>query len=69
VREGPVNSFGFSHAYYRAAAETVLRLDTLGSRERTMRFARRGLFCASAVTSRASARNLEWLFTSNVGGV
>ena len=67
VREGSTSAFGFSHAYYRAAAETVLRLDTMLSRGRAIRIARRGLFCASAATSRATARNLEWLFTSNVG--
>jgi hypothetical protein len=66
VREGPISAFGFSHAYYRAAAETVLRPDTMFSRGRAIRIARRSLFCASPVTSRAAARNLDWLFASNV---
>jgi hypothetical protein len=55
-------SIGFSHPFYRAAAEAFLQSPSMYTGAMTLRIVRRGLFCPAARTSRATARNLEWLF-------
>lgn len=65
ITEGPRDVFGFTHPFYRAAAETILAIGTAACRQRAMRVLRRALFCASPLTSRAAAKNLDWFFRQN----
>ena len=52
----------FSHPFYRAAAESVLAHPTEQTALNTLRTLKRALSCLSPKTTRAAARNLEWLF-------
>ncbi|MBL8216018.1 MAG: hypothetical protein JNK87_35170 [Bryobacterales bacterium] len=52
----------FSHPYYRAAAQALFTYDTPFLTRRILAIARRGLSCASPITSRAAAHNLAWMF-------
>lgn len=51
----------FAHPFYRAAAETLLDTPTHHAAEAIGDALRRGLFCLSPQTSRATARNLDWI--------
>lgn len=53
---------GFAHPFYRAAAETLLDTPTHHAAQAIGHALRRGLFCLSPQTSRATARNLDWIF-------
>ena len=53
---------GFAHPFYRAAAETLLEAPTHHTAQAIDHALRRGLFCLSPQTSRATARNLDWIF-------
>ena len=57
------SSAGFAHPFYRAAAETLLDGPTHRLAVSAVRTVERGLFCLSPLTSRATARNLEWIFS------
>jgi hypothetical protein len=57
------NALAFTHPYYRSAAETAFRLPTSSGGVRALALIRRGLFCLTPRTSRATARNLIWLNT------
>ena len=60
-----VNSDGaieFSHPFYRSAAESLVDGWTDAISKRIVSTVQRGLFCSSPVTSRATAKNLEWVF-------
>lgn len=65
-RRGIVNvdvaAIGFAHPYYRAAGEAILEAPTLRIAAEALGIAERALFCLAPVTSRAVARNLNWLF-------
>jgi len=52
----------FAHPFYRAAAETLLEAPTYHAAQAIGHAIRRGLFCLSPQTSRATARNLDWIF-------
>lgn len=52
----------FAHPFYRAAAETLLTAPTHHAAGAIAHALRRGLFCLSPRTSRATARNLDWIF-------
>ncbi|MET4236581.1 DNA polymerase III delta prime subunit [Bradyrhizobium sp. LA6.10] len=58
----PNSQIAFSHPYYRAAAASVLDAPTARMAAQAVRAAERGLFCLSSETSRATARNLDWLY-------
>lgn len=53
---------GFSHPFYRSAAESLVDGLTDAVSKRIVSAVQRGLFCLSPVTSRATAKNLEWVF-------
>ena len=53
---------GFSHPFYRSAAESLVDGLTDAVSQRIVSAVQRGLFCLSPVTSRATAKNLEWVF-------
>lgn len=53
---------GFAHPFYRAAAETLLEAPTHHAAQAIGHAFQRGLFCLSPQTSRATARNLDWIF-------
>lgn len=53
---------GFAHPFYRAAAETLLEAPTHHAAQAIGHAIQRGLFCMSPQTSRATARNLDWIF-------
>ncbi len=55
-------TIGFAHPFYRAAAETLLSAPTHHAAHAIGHALRRGLFCLSPRTSRATARNLDWIF-------
>lgn len=52
----------FTHPFYRASAQNVLANATRRQKTTVLTAVERGLFCLSPVTSRATARNLHWLF-------
>ncbi|MER9273603.1 hypothetical protein [Mesorhizobium sp. M0643] len=52
----------FAHPFYRAAAEALLDAPTQYAAERIVTTVQRSLFCLSSSTSRATARNLDWIF-------
>jgi hypothetical protein len=52
----------FTHPYYRACAESVLDTPSARIAGRAVRIAERALFCLAPRTSRAAARNLDWLY-------
>ena len=52
----------FVHPFYRAAAESVIGNPSARSAAVSVRLAERALFCLAPATSRASARNLDWLY-------
>lgn len=52
---------GFAHPFYRAAAETLLHVPTYQTAQSLGHVFERGLFCLSPQTSRATARNLDWV--------
>lgn len=51
-----------AHPFYRAAAESLLDAPTENLAGSAVRALGRGLFCLSPITSRATARNLDWAF-------
>jgi hypothetical protein len=51
-------ALGFTHPYYRSAAETALRRPTSSGGIQALALIRGGLFCLTPRTSRATARNL-----------
>ena len=55
-------SVGFVHSFYRAAAEAMLNGPTRRAAATISTTVQRGLFCSSPLTSRATARNLDWAF-------
>jgi hypothetical protein len=55
-------SIGFAHPFYRAAAETLLDTPTYHTARSVGQALERGLFCLSSQTSRATARNLDWIY-------
>ncbi|MGY4437519.1 nSTAND3 domain-containing NTPase [Bradyrhizobium sp. LM2.3] len=52
----------FTHPYYRACAEAILDGPSARIAAGIVRMAERALFSLSPLTSRAAARNLDWLF-------
>ncbi|MET3519111.1 hypothetical protein [Mesorhizobium abyssinicae] len=56
------NCAGFAHPFYRAAAESLLNAPTQFAAQAIATAVERGLFCLSSSTSRATARNLDWIF-------
>ncbi|NTV12345.1 MAG: hypothetical protein HGA96_00180 [Desulfobulbaceae bacterium] len=52
----------FSHPFYRSAAEALLEQPTRLIADRITKTVERGLFCLSPATSRASARNCDWVY-------
>ena len=56
------DAVGFAHPFYRAAAESLLDAPTHERARRMISTVQRGLFCLSQQTSRATARNLDWVF-------
>lgn len=51
----------FAHAYYRAAGEVSAGVSTKKQVEDALMVLTRALFCRSGATSRAAARNLDWI--------
>lgn len=58
------NSLTFTHSFYRSAAEVLFQDGTRQSEEKIITILERGIFCLSPHTSRASARNLNWIYYS-----
>ncbi|WP_286800833.1 hypothetical protein [Oceanicaulis sp. UBA2681] len=57
-----LDATNFTHAFYRAAAESLVDTPTLITAQKIEQMLERGLFCRSPRTSRATARNLDWVF-------
>lgn len=53
---------GFVHPFYQAAAESLLLCQTYMLATKISDIIQRGLFCLSPLTSRATAKNLDWVF-------
>ncbi|MDF0492748.1 hypothetical protein [Bradyrhizobium yuanmingense] len=53
---------GLSHPFYRAAAESILYDSTSRAASEALDITQRALFCLAPATSRAAARNLDWLY-------
>jgi hypothetical protein len=51
----------FSHPFYRAAAETLFTGATRRSAKIILTLLERGIFSLSPITSRAAARNIDWI--------
>jgi hypothetical protein len=60
IDEAP--SARFIHPFYRAAAEQLIQAPTHLFLQMVIQTVERGLFCLSSRTSRATARNLDWVF-------
>lgn len=53
---------GFSHPFYRSAAESLVCGLTEAISNRIITAVLRGLFCLSPLTSQATAKNIAWVF-------
>jgi hypothetical protein len=51
----------FSHAYYRAAGEASARVSTQKQSDEALAVLERALFCKNGATSKAAARNMDWM--------
>lgn len=56
-----VDGLRFTHAFYRAAAESLLSPATTNTASEAIRVLNRALFSLGPLTSRAAARSLTWL--------
>lgn len=56
-----LNELNFSHAYFRAAGEASARVSTQKQSDEAISVLERALFCKSGSTSKAAARNLDWM--------
>lgn len=52
----------FTHPYYRATAEYLVLKNVSRKENEIVHLTSKGIFCLSPKTSRASARNLDWIF-------
>lgn len=52
----------FTHPFYRSAAETLFDGTTRKSKEFIYTLIKRGIFNLSPITSRATARNIDWVY-------
>lgn len=52
----------FSHPFYRSAAEYLVQRNTARKEHEIIDLVSKGIFCLSSKTSRATTRNLEWIF-------
>lgn len=52
----------FTHPYYRATAEYLVLKNVPRKENDIVNLTRKGIFCLSPKTSRASVRNLDWIF-------
>lgn len=57
-----VNNFGFTHPFYRSAAEHLISKIIRRREYEIINIINKGLFCLSPKTSRATARNLDWIY-------
>jgi len=55
-------SIGFAHPFYRAAAESLVAGQTIRMANKIVETVQRGLFCLSPLTTRGTAKNLDWVF-------
>ena len=62
IEVDPTKGIGFSHSFYRDAAEFLVDGWTDERSKHIVSVVQRGLFCLSPVTSRATSRNIEWVF-------
>ena len=60
--EGELAAAQFSHAFFRAASESLLDGFSQLDVDRWLDAVRRGLFCLSPATCLATASNLEWVY-------
>ncbi|SDY13767.1 hypothetical protein [Nitrosomonas sp. Nm58] len=51
----------FTHPFYQAAAESLFEENTHKTAHLIRTLLERGIFCLSPITSRATARNIEWI--------
>lgn len=61
ISYGSSESVNFAHAYYRAAGEASAGVSTKKQVEDALMVLTRALFCRSGATSKAAARNLDWI--------
>lgn len=54
----------FSHPFYRSAAEYLVQKNSARKEYEIIDLVSKGIFCLSSKTSRATARNLDWIFYS-----
>lgn len=54
----------FSHPFYRSAAEYLVQKNSTRKEHEIIDLVSKGIFCLSSKTSRATARNLDWIFYS-----
>lgn len=62
VKVDPDEYLGFTHPFYRAAAEYLVNDQTYFGAARIVSTVKRGLFCFSPLTSQSTARNMDWVF-------
>ncbi len=56
-----LHQINFSHAYYRAAGEASAQVSTQKQTAEALSVLERALFCRRGLTSKAAARNLDWM--------
>lgn len=64
VKVEPDEHLGFTHPFYRAAAEYLVNDPTHSAATRIVSIMQRGLFCLSPLTSQGTAKNLDWCFNA-----
>lgn len=52
----------FTHPFYRSSAESILGRPTRNATKKILTIVMRGLFCLEPSTTRATARNLDWVY-------
>lgn len=62
IEVGSNQVVAFTHPFYRSAAEALLESPTRQAAAKATTKVKRGLFCLAPATSRATARNLDWVF-------
>ncbi len=56
------NNYLFTHPFYRSAAEYLISKTIARKETEIIDLVRKGIFCLSPKTSRATARNLDWIY-------
>ncbi|MFO4657303.1 nSTAND3 domain-containing NTPase [Vibrio cholerae] len=59
------DKISFTHPFYRAAAESIIKPDARSNWKQLKAHLSNGIFCLSPTTSKSTAKNLRWLYQSS----